>query len=137
MPIAYLTRRTVIACAHRLYSDALSHSENALLFGPCAYENFHGHNYEILVTLKGKIDPKTGILFDLTQLKKIIHDQITLPMDHRNLNLDVPAFKTLNPTVENIAVVIWQALSPSLPKGLLFEVQVFETENNIARYRGE
>ena len=137
MPIAYLSRRARFSASHRLHSKELSDEENQTLFGKCHRDNGHGHNYVFEVILKGEIDPRSGIVMDLSVLKKIIEEQVLEDFDHRHLNLDVVEFKDLNPTVENIARVIWDRLSRALPKGLLHEVKVHETENNVAYYREE
>lgn len=135
MPQATLTRRETFAASHRLHADALSDAENQALFGPCNRPNGHGHNYVLYVSVKGPIDSETGIVMNLVDLKDVIRTHVMSKVDHRHLNLDVPEFQTLNPTVENIAVVIWRWLKPHLP--LLEEVKVYETENNIAVYRGD
>jgi 6-pyruvoyltetrahydropterin/6-carboxytetrahydropterin synthase len=135
-PLVYLTRRETFAAAHRLWSDELSEAENHALFGPCARANGHGHNYVLEVTLRGGVDPKTGIVINLTALKEAIHELILADVDHRHLNLDSRLLRGINPTVENIAVVFWKALQPRFGT-LLYEICLFETEKNWARYRGE
>ncbi len=137
MPVVYLTRRAVFSASHRLHSNQLSEDENRQLFGKCNHPRGHGHNYAIEVTVRGGIDPRTGIVMNLTELKAAIEETVMRSMDHRNLNLDVPQFQDLNPTAENIAVVCWQMLEDHLPEGLLHEVVIRETENNFVRYRGE
>lgn len=137
MPMVYLTRRSTFSASHRLHSDALSAEENRELFGKCNHLNGHGHNYEVEVTLKGKVNIQTGLVMNLTALKQAMEDTFISAMDHKHLNLDVPEFKKMNPSVENVAVVIWKMLSPALPAGLLYEVKVYETENNSAIYRGD
>lgn len=136
MSLVYLTRRCVFSASHRLASSALSAAENERFFGKCFHPNGHGHNYVTEVTLKGPVDLH-GVVMNLAELKQIIEETIMEKLDHKNLNMDVPAFKNLNPTVENIAIVIWQMLSLRLPSSLLYEVKIFETENNMAIYRGE
>jgi len=135
MPAAILTRRETFSASHRLYSNQMSDEQNHALFGKCAHVNGHGHNYVLEVSVKGGID-KNGLVMNLTDLKQIIHDNVLAKVDHKHLNLDVQEFKTLNPTAENIAFVIWGWLKPSLG-GLLYEVKLHETENNVAIYRGE
>lgn len=137
MPIVYLTRRCTFSASHRLHSEALSEEENRKLFGKCNHPNGHGHNYEVEVMLKGDVNAQTGLVMNLATLKQAMEDTFLQAMDHKHLNLDVPEFKALNPSVENVAVVIWKMLSPALPAGLLYEVKVFETENNSAVYRGD
>src|SRR5690242_8542682 len=107
MAIAYLNRRAVFSASHRLHSESLSDDENQRLFGKCNGLNGHGHNYELEVTVRGPIDPSTGLLMNLTDLKNAIDQTVMKEMDHKHLNIDVPALKGLNPTVENLALVIW------------------------------
>lgn len=136
MPITFLSRRSTFSASHRLHSGALSDAENQKFFGKCNNPHGHGHNYELEVIVQGEIDPKTGVVINLTDLKQIIDDSVIHKMDHKNLNLDVTEFKNLNPTAENIAAVIWKLLEAKLPKGMLHEVRLRETENNIAIFRG-
>ncbi|HSR53052.1 MAG TPA: 6-carboxytetrahydropterin synthase [Acidobacteriota bacterium] len=137
MPTVYLTRRAVFAASHRLHSQDLSEEENRRIFGKCNHPRGHGHNYVIEVTIKGEVDPETGIVYNLTDLKDAIEEAVMRPMDHRHLNEDVPEFAQLNPSAENIAVVCWKRLEALLPSGLLHQVLIRETENNFAIYRGE
>lgn len=137
MPIAYLTRKVHFSASHRLHSKALSEAENKKIFDKCNHVNGHGHNYIAEVTVKGEIDPKTGMVINLNDLKRALDETVMQWMDHKHLNLDVPEFKELNPTAENIALVIWKMLEKKIPPHLLYKVKLFETENNIAIYRGE
>ena len=137
MPIVYLTRRATFSASHRLHSDDISDAENKKVFGKCNNPNGHGHNYSLKVTIRGEIDPKTGMMMNISELKNIMNEAVTDEMDHKHLNIDVPAFSQVNPTAENMVVVIWNLLKPLLPKGSLYEVQVQETENNSSTYRGE
>jgi len=132
--LVYLTRRQTFCASHRLHCEELSDEENRRLFDKCNLPNGHGHNYELFVTLRAEPDPVTGLLLNLVDLKVIILETVIDKVDHRYLNLDVPEFKTINPTVENMTLVIWDWLSPKLPT--LFEVKLHETENNMAVYRG-
>ncbi len=136
-PIVYLTRRATFSASHRLHSHALSAEENARIFGKCNHQNGHGHNYVLEVTLRGAVDPVTGIVINLVELKDIMEEAILLHVDHLHLNMDVPVFSHLNPTAENMVVVFWHWLEKALPPGLLYEVKLHETENNVATYRGE
>lgn len=133
---AFITRRLTFSAAHRLHSDKLSPEENRRVFGKCNHPNGHGHNYALEVTVSGAIDPTTGMVFNLTELKDVMTDVIEHDIDHKNLNVDVPAFRTLNPTAENIAAVLWDLLEKRLKPGLLHEVKLIETENNFVSYRG-
>ena len=131
----YITRRVVFAASHRLYSPRLSEKENWNVFDKCSREKGHGHNFELFVTLKGVPDPVTGMVMNLSMLKTILQEHILDPMDHRFLNDDVPEFKDLLPSIENLVIVVWNRLKPYLGE-LLYEVKVIETENNFAFYRG-
>lgn len=135
-PVAMLTRRATFSASHRLHSEVLSEAENQELFGKCNWTNGHGHNYVLEITVRGEIDPKSGIVLNLVDLKQAIQGAVLDKVDHRHLNLDVAEFKTLNPTTENLAVVIWRWLAEHLPSGLLYEVKLHETENNVVIYRG-
>lgn len=137
MAEVYLTRKVHFCASHRLHSPHLSAEKNREVFGKCNNENGHGHNYFLKVTLKGQADPQTGMVYNLSFLKEIIHQSVLKKVDHKNLNLDVKEFREINPTSENIAIVIWNWLSAELPKGLLYEVFLQETENNSVTYRGD
>jgi 6-pyruvoyltetrahydropterin/6-carboxytetrahydropterin synthase len=131
----YITRRVVFAASHRLYSPQLSEEDNWTVFDKCSREKGHGHNFELFVTLKGVPDPITGLVMNLSHLKTILEDHILDPMDHRFLNDDIPEFKTLLPSIENLVIVVWNRLVPHIGD-LLHEVKIIETENNFAFYRG-
>jgi 6-pyruvoyltetrahydropterin/6-carboxytetrahydropterin synthase len=135
-PIVYLTRRETFCAAHRLWSEDLSDAENRALFGKCAYDHGHGHNYVLEVTLRGPVDPKTGILINVTEVRDAIRELVLDDVDHRHLNHDSPLCRGINPTVENLAVLFWQVLQKRFG-GLMYEVCLYETEKNWARYRGE
>jgi 6-pyruvoyltetrahydropterin/6-carboxytetrahydropterin synthase len=137
MPLAYLTRKTTFSASHRMHNPELSDQENREIFGKCNNPNGHGHNYTLEVTVKGEIDPRTGMVMSLAELKRVIEEAVIQPMDHRHLNLDVPAMQGINPTAENLAVVFWGLLEQRLPPGSLVEVRLHETENNLVAYRGE
>lgn len=135
-PKAYVTRRMTFAASHRLHNASLTEEENRLVFGKCNNPNGHGHNFVVEVTVAGEIDPRNGMVFNLRGLKEVMVEVIEQGLDHKNLNLDVPAFKDVIPTAENIAVVIWNQLAERLPVGVLHEVKLIETENNFVSYRG-
>lgn len=137
MPNVSLTRRVVFSAAHRLHSAELSDEENLRTFGKCNHPNGHGHNYILEVTVRGEIDPKTGMVINLTDLMREIDGAVLMKMDHKNLNVDLPEFAHMNTTAENIAVVIWRMLEKQLPKGMLEQIRLHETENNSVTYRGE
>nr|XP_025862522.1 6-pyruvoyl tetrahydrobiopterin synthase [Vulpes vulpes] len=120
-----------------LVSKSLSNEENLKLFGKCNNPNGHGHNYKVVVTVHGEIDPVTGMVMNLTDLKEYMEEAIMKPLDHKNLDLDVPYFADVVSTTENVAVYIWESLQKFLPLGVLYKVKVYETDNNIVVYKGE
>ena len=122
--------------AHRLHNPAWSDERNAQVFGKCNNPNYHGHNYNLIVRLTGEIDPETGYLYDLKRLSDLIKAQVLDRYDHRNLNLDTEEFAHLNPTAENIAVIIWQRLRPHLDDQLALSVTLYETDRNFVEYYG-
>ncbi len=132
-----LTKRVTFCASHRLFSLEMSEKENFECFGKCARENGHGHNYVLEVSLKGSVDPKTGILMNFDALKQTIEDAVLEKFDHRNLNLDLKEFQNLNPSAENICVVIWSLLEKVLPPKQLHQLLLRETESNSVIYRGE
>lgn len=136
LPIVYITRKESFSASHRLHNPKLSDEENRLIFGKCNNKNGHGHNYAVKITLCGSVNPNTGMVMNLTDLKKHIQSVLNV-MDHKHLDLDVPYFKDVVSTAENICVYIWNCLSKLLPEGLLYEVKVKETGQNTAYYRGE
>lgn len=136
-PIAALTRAVEISAAHRLWSRALSDEDNRRVYGKCANANGHGHNYRIEVTVRGPVDPRTGCIIDLNLLDQVLAERVVAVLDHRHLDLDVPAFAHRVSTGENIAIVVWELVAPALPHGVLSCVRVVETSNNAFEYRGE
>jgi len=129
-----VSRKEHFNAAHRLHNSAWSDEKNQKVFGKCNNPNYHGHNYELIVTLTGEPDADTGYVFDMKELSDIIQDNVTGRFDHKNLNLDTDYFKNLNPTAENIAVVIWNILRPLIPSKYDLRVRLFETERNIVDY---
>lgn len=126
-------RRTTFNAAHRLHNPNWSDEKNKQVFDKCNSPNYHGHNYTLETWVEGEIDPDTGYVFDLGDLKQIIKEEVEEPFDHRNFNLDVPEFANLNPTAENIAKVIYDKLKPRL-KGFKLVIRLYETENNFVEY---
>lgn len=126
-------RRTTFNAAHRLHNPKWSEDKNKQVFDKCNSPNYHGHNYTLETWVEGEIDPDTGYVIDLGELKQIIKEEVEEPFDHRNLNLDVPDFADLNPTAENIAKVIYNKLKPRL-KQFKLVVRLYETENNFVEY---
>lgn len=137
MPKIFVYRKSHFNAAHRLYNKNWDDSKNEAIFGKCANPYYHGHNYELIVGVKGRIDEKTGFVINLDLLKTIIEKEVEDYLDHKNLNEQIIEFKELNPTVENIAVVIWNRLKACLPKDLTLEVTLYETPRNFAVYSGE
>lgn len=129
-----LYRKAHFNAAHRLFRAEWSDEKNAAVFGKCSNPNYHGHNYELIVGVTGNIDPETGYLIDLKTLKEIIKEEVEIPFDHKNLNIEVPEFKSLNPTVENIAIVIWNKLRKRLDSDYEISVKLFETPRNFVVY---
>lgn len=136
VPLVYISRKESFSASHRLHNPKLSDEENRLIFGKCNHKNGHGHNYTVKVTVCGPLDPNTGMVMNLTDVKKHM-DTVIDPLDHKNLDMDVPHFRDVCSTAENIAVYIWIYLSKLLPDGSLYEVKVKETGKNSAYYRGE
>ncbi|XP_058924343.1 6-pyruvoyl tetrahydrobiopterin synthase [Kogia breviceps] len=134
---ARVSRLVSFSATHRLHSKSLSNEENLKLFGKCNNPNGHGHNYKVVVTVHGEIDPVTGMVMNLTDLKEYMEEAIIKPLDHKNLDLDVPYFADVVSTTENVAVYIWENLQKFLPMGVLYKVKVYETDNNIVVYKGE
>ena len=135
--IVTVNRKAHFNAAHRLYNSEWADDKNIEVFGKCANPNFHGHNYELIVSVTGEIDLSTGYVMDTKLLKDLIRDEIEEAFDHKNLNLQVPEFKKLNPTAENISVVIWDKLRPHIPKHLELEITLYETRRNFVNYKGK
>jgi len=134
--MVYLTRRTTFSAAHRLWSKRLTEEENIALYDKCANPNGHGHNYILEVTVRGDPDPHTGMVLNLTDLKQVINEHVIAWVDHKHLNYDVPWLEGSIPTTEMLVIKFWERLEGTLPQGLLYEVKLYETDNNIASYRG-
>ncbi len=127
-------RRAHFNAAHRLYNPAWSEEKNREVFGLCANPNYHGHNYELEVRLAGEVDPETGYLIDLKELKELIYEHIEKRFDHKNLNLDTEEFRERIPTAENICFVIWSILRERLPERFDLRVRLYETPRNYVEY---
>lgn len=139
MPVCQLSRRLHFSASHRLHSHRLSAEENKKLYGKCNNPNGHGHNYIVEVVVKGEVDPVTGMVMNLSDLKKAIEESIMKVVDHKNLDLDVPWFRDNGfiSTTENLAVFLWKQLITVLPRGLLYKVIIHETDNNVVIYKGD
>lgn len=129
-------RKVHFNATHRLHNPNWSDEKNEKVFGKCNNENYHGHNYDLVVRVTGPVDPDTGYVIDLKILNEIIRVHVIEKYDHKNLYLDVPDFKDLNPSAENIAIRIWQILREQLDPGFALKIQLFETERNFVEYSG-
>jgi 6-pyruvoyltetrahydropterin/6-carboxytetrahydropterin synthase len=138
MPIVRATRRVHFCAAHRLHRPDWPGERNAEVFGACANPNWHGHNYELDVTVEGPVDPETGYVMDLKLLRDALEARVVQDLDHRNLNLEVPWLEGVNPTTENLVVAIWNRMAGSLPEGVrLARLVLHETPRNSVEYTGE
>jgi 6-pyruvoyltetrahydropterin/6-carboxytetrahydropterin synthase len=129
-----VTRKEHFNAAHRLFNREWSDEKNMAVFGKCANPNYHGHNYELLVSLTGEPDERTGYVYDLKELSDIIRENVIRKFDHRNLNLDTEYFRETNPTAENIAIAIWQILREKIESRFELKITLYETERNFVEY---
>ncbi|MBK77780.1 MAG: 6-pyruvoyl tetrahydrobiopterin synthase [Flavobacteriaceae bacterium] len=129
-------RKAHFNAAHKLHNKNWSKEKNINVFGKCSNENFHGHNYELIVKIYGEIDQNTGMVIDLSYLKKIIEKEIEEELDHKNLNLDIPYFKNIIPTTENLAIYIWKKLNKAIDLNCKITVVLYETPRNFVEYTG-
>ena len=134
--IVTVSRKAHFNAAHRLFRKDWSDDKNAEVFGKCSNPNYHGHNYELIVSVTGRIDRETGFVMDMKVLKDIIKEEVEDYLDHKNLNIEVEEFKELNPTAENIAVVIYDKIKPKLKSTLDLEITLYETPRNFVTYSG-
>ncbi|MEO8773965.1 MAG: 6-carboxytetrahydropterin synthase [Gelidibacter sp.] len=134
--IVTVSRKAHFNAAHRLFRKDWSDEKNAEIFGKCSNPNYHGHNYELIVSVTGRIDSETGFVMDMKVLRDIIKEEIEDHFDHKNLNIEVEEFKNLNPTAENIAVVIYDKIKPKLKASLDLEITLYETPRNFVTYSG-
>jgi 6-pyruvoyltetrahydropterin/6-carboxytetrahydropterin synthase len=128
------SRKEHFNSAHRLFNPQWSDEKNSAVFGKCSNPNYHGHNYELIVSVIGEPDPETGYVFDMKTLSDLIKEHVVKHFDHKNLNLDTAYFKTLNPTAENIAVVIWRILRQHVDSKYELKIKLYETERNCVEY---
>jgi 6-pyruvoyltetrahydropterin/6-carboxytetrahydropterin synthase len=133
----YVTRRVEFSASHYYHNPELSPEENRRIFGKCSNPHGHGHNYGLEVTVAGEVDPTTGMVMDLKDLKKLLEQEVLQLLDHRFLNQEVPAFVHTIPTTENIAVEIWKLLAPKLNLGKLHRIRLYETPDLYVDYYGE
>ena len=129
-----VSRKEHFNAAHRLYNPAWTNEKNDAVFGKCNNPNFHGHNYELIVTVTGEPNPETGYVYDMKALSDIIKGHVLKHFDHKNLNLDTSYFKNLNPTAENIAIVIWRILRQQIDSQFELKIKLYETERNFVEY---
>ena len=132
-----VSRKAHFNAAHRLYRSDWSDDKNNSIFGKCSNKNFHGHNYELIVSVRGEIDSDTGYVIDMKRLKDLIKSEIEDAFDHKNLNIEVPEFHNLNPTAENIVVVIYNKLFMHMKDGHELEVVLYETPRNFVKFSGQ
>ncbi len=141
MSTVYVCRKEHFNAAHKLYNPAWSKEKNEEVFGSCANENWHGHNFDLIVTVKGTPNPDTGFVIDLKLLSKIIQEEITEKVDHKNLNLDVDFLEGVMPSCENIVIAFWEILEREIqnkcPRAKLHCIELHETKNNFVRYYGK
>jgi 6-pyruvoyltetrahydropterin/6-carboxytetrahydropterin synthase len=135
--MVYVTRRETFNAAHRLFIPNLSDEENFKIFGKCSNPNWHGHNYVLEVVVAGEVNPETGFVINLRDLKEIIRKYVIEEVDHKNLNLETKFMKGIIPTTENVAIGIWNQLADKITGGKLYSVKLSETENNFFEYKGE
>mgnify|MGYP000126446219 FL=1 len=131
-----ICRKSHFNSAHKLYNKTWSKEKNLKVFGKCSYENFHGHNYELIVKLYGEINEDTGMLMDLSDLKKIIKDEVEEKLDHKNLNLDIDYFKDKITSTENLAIYIWNRLNDAINIECKLTVVLYETPRNFVEFSG-
>ena len=129
-------RKVHFNAAHRLHNPGWTPEKNRDVFGLCNNENYHGHNYEMIVKVTGEPDPDTGFVYDMKKLKDLVGQKVLQKFDHKNLNLDTEEFQHLNPTAENIAMVVWNILRPSINETLDLKVVLYETERNFVEFAG-
>ncbi|XP_061667073.1 6-pyruvoyl tetrahydrobiopterin synthase [Syngnathoides biaculeatus] len=135
--VGYITRVQSFSACHRLHSIHLTDEDNVKVYGKCNNPHGHGHNYRVEVTVRGKIDNTTGMIMNLTDLKRCIEEVIMIPLDHKNLDKDVPYFTNIASTTENLAVYIWNNMVKAIAPNMLYEIKIHETDKNIVIYRGE
>ena len=129
-----VSRKEHFNAAHRLFNPKWTDEKNNTVFGKCSNPNYHGHNYEVVVSVIGEPDPETGYVYDMKVLSDLIRQHVLLKFDHRNLNLDTEYFATLNPTAENIALVIWRILRQRIDEKFELKITLYETERNFVEY---
>lgn len=138
MPRVRITREVHFNAAHRVFNPEWDDEKNFEVFGPCANPNWHGHNYEMFVTVEGEVDPSTGFVMDLKRLRDLVEENVLVDVDHKNLNIEVPWMQGIVPSTENFVVAIWGRLVPLLPEGVqLSKLTLWETKRHYVEYSGE
>lgn len=135
--LVYITRKEHFNAAHRLYNPKWTDAQNEEFFGKCANKNYHGHNFDLFVTVKGFANEDTGMVMDLKKLKQVIKDHVVDKLDHMNINEDVDFMKGKLASIENIVVGIWEILEPHIENGQLHCIKLIETERNYVEYYGD
>ena len=139
--MVYVSRKEHFNAAHKLYNPAWTRERNEEVFGPCANENWHGHNFDMIVTVKGKPDPETGFVVDLKQLSRVIKEEVLEKVDHKNLNTDVDFMRGKMASCEVLVEEFWKILAPAIakitPRGILHSIRLHETRNNFVEFFGE
>ena len=136
-PVIFVTRKAHFNAAHKLYNPQWDKARNEAVFGKCANENWHGHNFDLYITIKGRPSVDTGFVMDLKHLKHMIENEVVSHLDHKNLNVDVPFLQGILPSVENVAIAIWNIMHNKLPADVkLHKVLLYETERNFVEYFG-
>ena len=131
-----VSRKAHFNAAHRLHNKNWTDEKNQKIFGKCNYQNYHGHNYELIVSVTGEINPETGYVIDMGELKKIIKNEVEERLDHKNLNLDVPHFSNTIPSAENICIYIYDILRDNIDSQFKLSVRLYETPRNFVEYSG-
>ena len=131
-----VSRKAHFNAAHRLHNKNWTNEKNQKIFGKCNYQNYHGHNYELIVSVTGEINPETGYVIDMGELKKIIKNEVEERLDHKNLNLDVPHFSNTIPSAENICIYIYDILRDNIDSQFKLSVRLYETPRNFVEYSG-
>ena len=131
-----VSRKAHFNAAHRLHNKNWTDEKNQKIFGKCNYQNYHGHNYELIVSVTGEINPETGYVIDMGELKKIIKNEVEERLDHKNLNLDVPHFSNTIPSAENICIYIYDILKDNVDSQFKLSVRLYETPRNFVEYSG-
>ena len=131
-----VSRKAHFNAAHRLHNKNWSDEKNQKIFGKCNYQNYHGHNYELIVSVTGEINPETGYVIDMGELKKIIKNEVEERLDHKNLNLDVPHFSNTIPSAENICIYIYDIIKDNIDSQFKLSVRLYETPRNFVEYSG-